>query len=161
MERLCFLVISQGTAAVPAVREVRCPGWNLAQRRACCKERSCPNHAGLCKEATALKDTWSSCNNLYGQITGYLHPQTLILPSTRYPLSIRAPIRCIHLVLGKDTVISAGRRSHSCLSQTPRLNQTPHLVRMARKIDGQFLHLGIPDLQRAVTAPAHQQAAVG
>lgn len=124
LEGLCFLVISQGTAAVPALREVRSPGWNLAQRCALSKERWRPNRVGLCKETVAPKDTWDSCNILYGQTTGYSHPQTLILPSTCYPLSVWAPICCIHLVQGKESYHCWEEESFLLLSNTSAQRDT-------------------------------------
>lgn len=123
--------MSQGTAAAPASREVRSPGWNLAQRCALSKERSCPNHVGLCKDTATLKDTRSSCNILYGQTTGYLHPQTLILPSTCHPLSVGAPICCVHLVLGKDSVISAFMAGGVIPASPRHLSSTRHLTSSA------------------------------
>lgn len=46
-------------------------------------------------------------------------------------------------------------------SQTPQLHQAAHLISVARQINGQFPCFGIPDLEGAVAAAAHQQAAVG
>lgn len=84
LEGLCFLVISQGTAAVPALREVRSPGWNLAQSCALCKERSCPDYAGLCKETAALKELqhplWTDKRLLTSANT---YPSLHLLPSVR------------------------------------------------------------------------------
>lgn len=54
--------------------------------------------------ATELQ-VWSGCDFLNGRTTGYLHPQTLILPSARYPLSIWAPVCCKHLAQGKSQLI--------------------------------------------------------
>lgn len=54
LEGLCFLVISQGTAAVPALRQVRSElGHGL-----CCnltKERARPNRAGLCNGTAGVE----------------------------------------------------------------------------------------------------------
>lgn len=97
------------------------------------------------------------------------HPEALVLPTTGHSLAIGTPIDSIYLNRGGAQWCSeqgwgAGGRLQSTApppAQPTAHEGWPYLICVARQVRGQLLGLHVPHFQRAVTAAADQEPAVG